>query len=396
MLASAQLDLLDALLRARAAARARGVRRGACPSARAPSGARAAGGARRRARARARPARVRAGEIEDAAPDEAEERELLAARERLRHLDGAARRGVRRAQALAPEEGAGVAALLAAGGAALDGVAGVDAALDALAERWRALAYEADDLGGRAARATPRGSRPSRAQLEAVEERLAVLDRLKRKHGGTIAAVLEHAERCRARHDELAGAEVALDGRRRALARRAQAERDGARAALRAARAKAAPRLAARGARAARRAGDGGRGVRGRAATEREPGPTGADAVEFLLAPNPGVPAGAAARDRLRRRALARDARAAGRRRRRLAARRSSSTRSTRASAARPRAPSASGCARSRTGRQVLCITHLPQVASLADAPLLDREGPARRARALTTVAQLAEPRGRR
>ena len=43
------------------------------------------------------------------------------------------------------------------------------------------------------------------------------------------------------------------------------------------------------------------------------------------------------------------------------------STRSTPASAARPRARSASSCARSPTGRQVICITHLPQIASLAD-----------------------------
>ena len=49
-------------------------------------------------------------------------------------------------------------------------------------------------------------------RLDEVEERLALLDRLKRKHGGTIAAVLEHAAACRARHAELAGAEEAIEG----------------------------------------------------------------------------------------------------------------------------------------------------------------------------------------
>ena len=34
------------------------------------------------------------------------------------------------------------------------------------------------------------------------------------------------------------------------------------------------------------------------------------------------------------------------------------------------------------SGRQVVCITHLPQIASLADPPLLDREGHLRRRRA--------------
>ena len=42
------------------------------------------------------------------------------------------------------------------------------------------------------------------------------------------------------------------------------------------------------------------------------------------------------------------------------------STRSTPESAATPRARSASTCAISRGGRQILCITHLPQVAALA------------------------------
>ena len=37
--------------------------------------------------------------------------------------------------------------------------------------------------------------------LEAAEERLTALDRLKRKHGGTIAAVLAHADDCRAQRD---------------------------------------------------------------------------------------------------------------------------------------------------------------------------------------------------
>ena len=40
-----------------------------------------------------------------------------------------------------------------------------------------------------------------------------MLERLERKHGGTIAAVLAHAEACRARRAELAGAEVAIEAR---------------------------------------------------------------------------------------------------------------------------------------------------------------------------------------
>src|SRR5918911_256184 len=48
-------------------------------------------------------------------------------------------------------------------------------------------------------------------RLDEVEARLAALERLKRKHGGTVAAVLAHAEACRARRAELAGAEEAIE-----------------------------------------------------------------------------------------------------------------------------------------------------------------------------------------
>jgi DNA repair protein RecN (Recombination protein N) len=234
-------------------------------------------------------------EIEAADPSEDEEAELLGARERLRHLEALRAAALGAAQAAEPEEGPGVVALLAGGGAALEGVAGVDGALDALAERWRSLAYEADDLAGELARyaegleAGAHAEGGSAGALEAAEERLAVLDRLKRKHGGTIADVLAHAESCRARRDELAGAEVALE---RDAAELAEARAELARTAseLRAARAEAAPRLS--GAVRERLADLAMEGASfDIALEEREPGPSGADGAEFLIAPNPGVPA---------------------------------------------------------------------------------------------------------
>src|SRR4051794_41854976 len=100
--------------------------------------------------------------------------------------------------------------LLAAGGATLDGVAGVDAGLDALAERWRAVAYEVEDLAGELRRYAE-GLDAEPGALESAEERLAVVERLKRKHGGTIAGVLAHAEACRAPRGQLARAGVALE-----------------------------------------------------------------------------------------------------------------------------------------------------------------------------------------
>jgi DNA repair protein RecN (Recombination protein N) len=336
-------------------------------------------------------------EIEAAEPSEAEHAELLAARERLRHLEALRAAALGAAQAATPDEGAGVTALLAAGGTGLDGVAGVDAALDGLAERWRSLAYEADDLAGELLRYAE-GLEAEPGALEATEERLAVLDRLQRKHGGTIADVLAHAERCRARRDELDGAEAALE-RAGVELEAVRAELGEAAAGLRAARVDAAPRLAA--------------AVRERLAElamegasfeilldEREAGPTGADGVEFLIAPNPGVPAaplreiasgGELSRVML---ALASAAQAPAAPAKRAGSAPAPGAASAPAAAPAPRAasaPAAPGAdatlvfdevdagigghtaravgAQLRAlaeGRQVVCITHLPQIASLA------------------------------
>ena len=325
-------------------------------------------------------------EIDDAAPDEAEEQELLASRERLRHVEALRGAAHAAAQALEPDDGAGATELLAAGGAALDGASGVDAALDALAERWRGLLFEAGDLSAEL-RGYAEGLDADPGALQAAEERLAATDRLKRKHGGTIAAVLAYAEQCRRRHDELANAEVAIEQAGARLAE-ATAARDRLAAELHGARAKAAPRLAS-----AVAEGLADLAMEGAtfevALSGREPGPSGADAVEFLLAPNSGVPAGpvreTASGGELSRVMLAllgvandgsaatlvfaevdagiggQTARAVGARLRDLA-----------------------------SGRQVVCITHLPQIASLADRHFqVAKDG--RADPALTTVTQLAD-----
>jgi DNA repair protein RecN (Recombination protein N) len=267
------------------------------------------------------------------------------------------------APAAAPDEGAGVTGLLAAGGAGLDGVSGVDPGLDVLAERWRSLAYEADDLAGELLRYAE-GLDGEPGALEATEERLAVLERLERKHGGTIADVLAHAERCRARRDELTGAEVALEHGAAEL-EAARAELTQAAEVLRAARAKAAPRLA--------------RAVRERLAElamegasfeialqEREPGPAGADTVEFLIAPNAGVPAGPL-----------REIASGGELSRVMLALMSVAAEAGAATLVFDEVDAGIGGQTARAvgeqlralaeGRQVICITHLPQIASLAD-----------------------------
>jgi len=385
-LASAQLELLDAFCGAE-----QGQRRRACAEAHTQvrEAERALEDVAGLAGARERELDLLAfelQEIDEVGPDEAEELALLAQRERLRHVEalrGAAHGAV---QALEPDDGIGTLALLAGGGAALDAVGGVDPDLDALGERWRGLVYEARDLAGEL-RGYADGLDAEPGALEAAEERLAEVDRLKRKHGGTIGAVLEHAARCRERHDELANGEVAL---KQATARLAEASaaRERLVSDLRAARTAAAPRLAG-----AVAAGLSDLAMEGASfdvvVSDREPGVTGADAVEFLLAPNSGVPAGpvreTASGGELSRVMLAllgvandgsattlvfdevdagiggQTARAVGARLQELAA-----------------------------GRQVLCITHLPQIASLADRHFSIAKD-ALADPALTTVTQLAD-----
>src|SRR5205085_12205919 len=109
----------------------------------------------------------------------------------------------------------GVRELLAAPVQALRHAAELDRTLAPLAERLSTLGYEADDLGGELRRyaleldGTDGGGR---GRLEEGEERLELVARLKRKHRGSIADVLDHAAPRAARRDGLRLGDVAPDG----------------------------------------------------------------------------------------------------------------------------------------------------------------------------------------
>ena len=332
-------------------------------------------------------------EIEALDPSEEEKESLVAERARLRQLDGLLAAAGAGAEAIAPSgEGLGVAGLLAAAEAASQSVSEADAEMAALAQRLTALRLEAEDLGVELRRyADSLEAEPGR--LDVVEERLELYDRLERKHGGSVAAVLAHAEACRTERARLEQAEVETERAEAALAE-ARAERDGLAKGVTAARRKAAPKLSKRvrdelAALAMENASfevvlePRGGGDAGEAAI----GPTGAERVEFLLAPNPGVPAApireAASGGELSRVMLAlmtvagagesrtivfdevdagvggQTARAVGERLRALG-----------------------------EGRQVLCITHLPQIAALASAHFRIEKS-AETDTALTTVEAL-------
>ena len=201
-----------------------------------------------------------------------------------------------------------------------------------------------------------------------VEARLGVLYGLLRKYGDTEAAVLEYGERARAEVEHLRG----LDGERRRRA--ADAERLLARAGASASELTAARRMAAQ-----RLAGEiterllelgfpsAALQISVQAAPLEE---SGADAVEFLFAPNPGEPA----------RELARIASGGELSRVALAVK----TVLARADATptlifdeidagiggRSADPVGRMLWRLARDHQVVCVTHLPQIAAYADAHL--------------------------
>jgi len=307
-------------------------------------------------------------EIDAARPDAGEERELGAERERLRHAEGLRSAAGSALGALTGDgdEGGGAAALVAEAETTLAGEQGVDQELDALGERTRGLAVELGDLAAEL-RGYLEGIESQPGRLQEIEERLDVIDRLKRKHGGSIESVLAHAERCRAEIERLEHAEErsaeleervrAVSERRGALAEELSSARREAARALQERVASELTELAMQGA-----ALD--------VSLEPHPdghGPNGRETVTFLVAINPGLPVSplreAASGGELSRVMLAltglgpdagartlvfdeidagiggNTARAVGERLRRLG-----------------------------EERQVICITHLPQIASLASA----------------------------
>ncbi len=309
-------------------------------------------------------------EIDAAAPDEDEHRTLLGSRERLRSLESLRAAAGAAADALMPESSdvPGAAYLAASAATKLEAIAGIDPELDALAQRCASLAIETQDIaselqGYYSAEQAEDGS------LQAVEERLAALERVLRKHGGSISAVLAYAERARARREELLEAAVT----RKHIDELLRAEwivLDGHVRKLRASRRSAATRLAAavRDQLAALAMADATFEI---TLSTVAPKADGADAAEFVIAPNPGVAA-----------APLREIASGGELSRVMLALTSACEAGASVAGGAPRSTlvfdeidAGIGGHTARAvgerlrsladGRQVLCITHLPQIASL-------------------------------
>ena len=305
-------------------------------------------------------------EIEAAKPDLAEEAELAPERERLRHGE-VLRAAAAEALASVSDDGEGGAAeAVGSAEAALAAQSGLDAELDTLAETARGLRVEMQELASEL-RGYAEGIEEEPGRLEQVEERLDALDRLKRKHGGSIESVLAHGDHCRAEIETIEGADQRTDQLELELVE-AQRRRTDLGGQLSEVRAKASRRLEKRVAAELDRLAMS--GAKLEVALEPYPdgfGPLGQETVTFQVATNPGMPV-----------SPLRDAASGGELSRVMLALAGQGARGGAATYVFDEIDAGVGGNTARAvgerlrslgeERQVLCITHLPQVASMAES----------------------------
>ncbi|HEX6781846.1 MAG TPA: DNA repair protein RecN [Solirubrobacterales bacterium] len=311
--------------------------------------------------------RYELSEIEDVAPVPEERDRIASERERLRHAEGLreAAAGAHAGLAGTDEDGGGAVAAIAQAEAALQGAAGLDPSLDGIAERVAALAVELGDVASEL-RDYAEGVEADPASLQAIEERLEAIDRLERKHGGSVESVLAHAERCREEIARLESAEVrsaeaeaalaAAEARRAELGERLSAGREAAAGPLQERVAEELEQLSMAGASL-------------QVVLEPHPdgfGAAGRETVELRVAPNPGIEP-----------APLREAASGGELSRVMLALSGLGRAASAGTMVFDEIDAGVGGTTARVvgerlqalgrERQVLCITHLPQVASLAD-----------------------------
>lgn len=199
-------------------------------------------GDERRAQERYDDARFALDEIEAAKPERGEDQRLA---ERRRYLDNVERiaSALRTAHDALGGDDASANGALGAASAALAAIAEISGDLREMHDAAAALQSEATELATRIARELD-ATEFDAGELEAINARLDLLDRLKRKHGGSIEAVLARAEEARAIVDGFASRDERAATLAAAL-RDAQAALEKEELRLRAIREEAAARLRA-------------------------------------------------------------------------------------------------------------------------------------------------------
>jgi DNA repair protein RecN (Recombination protein N) len=165
-------------------------------------------------------------EIESVSPTEAEEAELPAERDRLLHADRIRSAGEAALGALSEAEGS-AADRMGEAARAFAVLAGIDPRLAPQREEAEELKRRIADLAA-AARDAAEASEGDPARLTAIETRLENLSRLRRKYGASAAETLARLADMKEERNELSHVEEALDRRRRDAEEAAQAYRSAA------------------------------------------------------------------------------------------------------------------------------------------------------------------------
>jgi len=313
-------------------------------------------------------------ELEAAALQPGEDEQLRVERERLKGAEkffGAASRGE---EVLYAQESA-VVGMIAAVSRELAPLAALDPTLASAVERLAGAQATVEDVARDLGRYASH-VRSDPARLAEVEERLFLLSRLCRKHGATLSEVIERRATLARELSEMGSFEEGLAERRDAQAR-ADAAAHAAAEALSKSRRKAASGLEKKIAETLRDLGLGSarlpilvepRTSAGDAAGEVTIGASGADRVRFLFAPNPGEEA----------RPLARIASGGELSRVMLAVKQALAKTDRVLTYIFDEVDSGVGGGTAETigrklkkiaaARQVIAITHLPQIAAFADA----------------------------
>ena len=307
------------------------------------------------------------GEIAEAKLKPGEEERLTA---KLRVLENAEKihEGVDRAYALTYRGGSRAASaqeLLQRAAEAMEGIAGIDPRYEALSGRLRELYYSVQDVGYELQDILDHLTFDP-AKIDKISERLDQIDRLERKYGPSLEDVIAFGERAGARLEELRASDERVEERRAAL-KRVDAELKTACEALTQSRRALADGLSRA---VMEQLGDLGMAKTRfeiRIEPEAKPGAMGADRVEFLISPNPGEPlkpmsaiasGGELSRIMLALKAISMDAGGVD-----------SMVFDEIDTGVSGRMAQVVGEKMCRIARshQVLCVTHLPQIAALGD-----------------------------
>ena len=309
-------------------------------------------------------------EIEAVGPRPGESEELAAEELRLAHVEGLLERASAAEQALVGEEAIadGVASLAGV----LEGVADLDPSADEVSSRARSMAAEVAELA-RDVRTYREGLLPDPERLQAVRERIADLKGLQRKYGPTDEDVAAFGAEVAARLAALSGADdriAALEGDVPRLTEEAAA-RAGV---VTARRTEAADALGAAVVSELEELGMPGASFEVRLLPVDPPGPGGAERAELWFSPSPAQPLGP----------LAKAASGGELSRAMLACRSVLADLDDVATVVFDEVDAGVGgqaglavgrrLARLAGGRQVLVVTHLPQIACFADRHLRVRK----------------------